>query len=111
MERLTNSTLFAVLIPWRQLLLVGFATMLLSSKSEKICPPKVQGFVHFTDVAYTNTNSVNGYLDACRFGGIPQSVSYDSVERLLMRVVQGNARQRYLDHFLIELTLIDSSVT
>ena len=22
-----------------------------------------------------------------------------------MRVVQGNARQRYLDHFLIELTL------
>ena len=28
---------------------------------------------------------------------------------LLMRVVQGNARQRYLDHFLIELTHKDSS--
>ena len=36
-------------LPWRQLLLVGFATMLLASKSKEICLPKVQDFVHFTD--------------------------------------------------------------
>ena len=48
MERLTNSTLVRRSVPWRQLLLVGFATLLLASMSKKICPPEVQDFVHFT---------------------------------------------------------------
>ena len=85
--------------------------MLLASKFEEICPPEVQDFVHFTDVAYTKTSSVNGYLVACR-PGIPQSDSHGCPFLVRVeRVVRGDARQRFLDHYLIELTLIDYSVS
>ena len=96
MRRLTNSTLFAV-FQWRQLMLAGFATTWLASKSKEICCPKMQ---------YQNE------LSEWLFGCVPRwnssSASYDS--HLLMRVVQGNAIQRYLDHSLIELTLKDYSM-
>ena len=85
--------------------------MLLASKFKEIFSPTVQDLVHFTDTAYTKTSSVNGYLDACR----PWNSSICPLRLPLLmrvvRVVQGDARQRYLGHFLIELTLIDSSMS
>ena len=74
-----------------------FATMWLASKSKGICPPKMQDQNEFTD-----------WIFGCGPPWNSSSAFYDST--LLMRVVQGIAKQLYLDHSLIELTLKDHSV-
>ena len=94
-------------VPWRQLLLVGFATMLLP-RSLKDLSSKSAGFRTFHPRC-VHQNELSEWI----FGCLPPWNSSICLLRLhlLIRVVQGNARQRYLDHFLVELTLIDSSMS
>lgn len=89
-----------------KLQLVGCAAMLVAAKYEEMYPPEVRHFVFISDKAYTKDQILS--MEQIMLGALEFNLTVPTALRFLERwakVARLNDSQKFLAHYLLELTL------